>query len=162
MMDFFVKLAHSFKYAARGIVFCVSHETNLRIHIVAVIVELFTSQFYDLSRAEVILLILTCLIVIVTEMLNTAIEVVIDKVSPGYSALAKAGKDIAAGAVMISSIAAVIIAIIIFWDIDRFVMIFRFLTQDIWHISMCVASLCVFYLFVTSGKKRKIKGKKDK
>ncbi|MCH5323578.1 MAG: diacylglycerol kinase family protein [Eubacterium sp.] len=161
-MNFFIKLINSFKYAAHGIAFCVRHETNLRIHIVAMIVVFFVAQFYELSRGEIILLILTCLIVICTEMINTAIEVVIDKVSPGYSALAKAGKDIAAGAVMISAIAAVIIAVIMFWDISRFVLIFKFLTQDIWHISMMLGSLCVFYLFIAKGKKRNIKGKKDK
>lgn len=161
-MSFIKRLINSFKYAAHGISFCVQHETNLRIHIVAVIVVLFCAQFYSFSRAEIILLILTCLIVICTELINTAIEVVIDKVSPGYSALAKVGKDIAAGAVLISAAAAVIIAVIMFWDVKTFGIIFRYLTQDIWHISMLIGTLCVFYLFVSSGKKRNIKGKKDK
>ncbi len=159
-MDFFVRLAHSFKCAAHGIAYCVSHETNLRIHIVAVIVILFISQFYELSRAEIVLLILICLIVLCTEIINTAIEVVIDKVSPGYSALAKIGKDIAAGAVLLSAAAAVMIAVIMFWDIEKFALIIGFLTQDIWHISMLIGSLCVFYLFVAKGKKRKTRGTK--
>lgn len=68
-------------------------------------------------------------------MMNTAIEVVIDKVSPGYSALAKVGKDVAAGAVFVTAVAAVIIGVILFWDIEKFKIIFEFLrvTYGIWQ-----------------------------
>ena len=93
----FKRLGNSFKYAARGIRFCVSHEMNMRIHIVATMCVLYLSQFYNFTKEQFILLMITCVVVISAEMMNTAIEVVIDKVSPGYSALAKVGKDVAAG-----------------------------------------------------------------
>lgn len=156
------KLINSFKYASRGIVFCVTHETNMRIHIVALISVMFISLFYDLSGEQYILLILTCLSVISLEMINTAIEVIIDKVSPEYSALAKVGKDVAAGAVFLAAIAAVVVGIIMFWDINRFVMIFRFFVQDIGHMAYFIAYLVIAYLFITRGKKRKVKGKVNK
>ncbi len=159
-MEFFKKLLASFKHAYNGIKFCVQHETNIRIHIVAVIVVMFLSQFYDFSSQDYVLLILTCLAVIVTEMLNTAIEVVIDKISPDYSALAKIGKDIAAGAVFTSAITAIIIAAIMFSDISGLIRLWNYFTGDIFNFAMLIGSLCVFYLFVSSGKKRKIKGKK--
>ncbi len=161
-MNLFKKLYNSFKFAAHGISFCVQHETNMRIHIVATICVLYIAQFYNLSKEQFILLLLTCLAVISAEMMNTAIEVVIDKVSPGYSALAKVGKDIAAGAVFLSAGAAVVIAIVLFWDIDTFALIFRYFTADIGRFAMLVGTLCVFYLFIAKGKKRNIKGKKDK
>ena len=44
-MEFFKKLLNSFRYAANGIVFCINHETNIRIHIVATICVLFLSAF---------------------------------------------------------------------------------------------------------------------
>ena len=105
----FKRLGNSFKYAARGIRFCVSHEMNMRIHIVATMCVLYLSQFYNFTKEQFILLMITCVVVISAEMMNTAIEVVIDKVSPGYSALAKVGKDVAAGAVFVTAIAAGII-----------------------------------------------------
>lgn len=159
-MEFFKRLFYSFKYAANGIAFCVYHETNIRIHIVATICVLFLSLFYDFTKEQYILLILTCLVVICTEMLNTAIEVVIDKVSPGYSALAKIGKDIAAGAVFLSSIAAVVIGVILFGDIEKLKNVFRFFAEDMGNLAMLLGTLCIFYLFVAKGgKKRNIKGK---
>ena len=90
-----------------------------------------------------ILLIITCVTVISAEMMNTAIEVVIDKVSPGYSALAKVGKDVAAGAVFVTAIAAVIIGITLFWNTEKFVLIFRFFTGDIWNLAMLAAFACL-------------------
>lgn len=155
----FKRLAHSFKYAAHGIVFCVRHEMNMRIHIVATMCVLYLSQFYNFTKEQFILLIITCVTVISAEMMNTAIEVVIDKVSPGYSALAKVGKDVAAGSVFVTAVAAVIIGIILFWDIEKFKIIFAFFTGDIWNLAMLTAFACLSYLFIAKGKKRNIKGK---
>lgn len=108
---------------------------NMRIHIVATMCVLYLSQFYNFTKEQFILLITTCVTVISAEMMNTAIEVVIDKVSPGYSALAKVGKDVAAGAVFVTAVAAVIIGVILFWDIEKFKIIFEFLrvTYGIWQ-----------------------------
>lgn len=158
----FKRLGNSFKYAARGIRFCISHEMNMRIHIVATMCVLYLSQFYNFTKEQFILLIITCVVVISAEMMNTAIEVVIDKVSPGYSALAKVGKDVAAGAVFVTAIAAVIIGITLFWDTEKFVLIFRFFTCDIWNLAMLAAFACLAFMFVAKGKKRNIKGKMNK
>lgn len=158
----FKRLAHSFKYAAHGIAFCVSHEMNMRVHIVATMCVLYLAQFYNFTKEQFVLLIITCVVVISAEMMNTAIEVVIDKVSPGYSALAKVGKDVAAGAVFVTAIAAAIIGIILFWDTDRFRIIFEYFTGDVWNMAMLIAFVCLAYLFIAKGKKRNIKGKMNK
>lgn len=131
----------------------------MRIHIVATMCVLYLSQFYNFTKEQFILLIITCVTVISAEMMNTAIEVVIDKVSPGYSALAKVGKDVAAGAVFVTAVAAVIIGVILFWDIEKFKIIFEFFTGDIWNLAMLTAFVCLSYLFIAKGKKRNIKGK---
>lgn len=161
-MDKLYSLAKSFKYAFNGIRFCVRHEKNMRIHIVATLYVLYFSQFYNFTRAEYILLILTCVIVLSLEMLNTAIEVVIDKVSPEYSALAKVGKDVAAGAVFVSALAAVIIGVCLFWDIDTFRIMWEYFTGDIFNLAMLVGISGCAFLFINSAKKRKIKGKINK
>ena len=132
---------------------------NMRIHIVATMCVLYLSQFYNFTKEQFILLIITCVTVISAEMMNTAIEVVIDKASPGYSALAKVGKDVAAGAVFVTAVAAVIIGVILFWDIEKFKIIFEFFTGDIWNLAMLTAFDCLSYLFIAKGKKRNIKGK---
>lgn len=154
-----MKLLKSFQYAINGIVFCVRHERNMRIHIVAMLYVAFFSQFYDLSRSEVILLIITCALVMITELVNTSIEVIIDKVSPNYSPLAKVGKDIAAGAVFLSAISAVIVGVVLFWDLERFKLIWEYFVCDWSKLVMLIGFSTIAVVFIRSGKKRNIKGK---
>ena len=120
------KLGMSFVYAGRGIAYCLRHERNIRIHIVALLYVLFFSQFYNFSKSEYMILILTCSTVIALELINTAIEIVIDKVSPKFSVFAMMGKDVAAGGVLVGAIGAVIVGVILFWDIEVFKEIFCF------------------------------------
>lgn len=108
----------SFQYAIAGIVSSILSERNIRIHLVVTIYVLYFARFYSLSRAEYILLILTICFVIATEMLNTAIETVVDLVTEAYARLAKIAKDVAAGAVLVAAFAAVVVGIILFFDID--------------------------------------------
>jgi diacylglycerol kinase len=87
----------------------------MKIHITAMLVVMLCAGFCGFSRAEWVLLILTCSAVISLEMVNTAIELLTDKISPEYSKLAKAVKDIAAGAVLVAAFAAAAIGVILFW-----------------------------------------------
>lgn len=153
-------LRMSFVYALRGVAFCIRHERNMRIHLVAVVAVMYLSQFYELSRAEVILLVMTCMLVMAFEMINTAVEVVIDKVSPAYSPLAKVGKDVAAGAVFLSAVMAVIVGLVLFWDIDTFGVIARYFFTDIYNFGMLLGFGTISFLFISSAKKRNIKGKR--
>jgi diacylglycerol kinase (ATP) len=138
-----------------GIMFSAKYERNMRIHIVAMLYVLYFARFYNFTRAEIILLILTCVIAITMEMLNTSIEVVIDKVSPHYHTLAKIGKDVAAGAVLIATIGAVIIGIILFWDTAVFFQIWLTFSSSMINGLMFLGSLMLSFLFINSGKKRK-------
>ncbi|MDR2558936.1 MAG: diacylglycerol kinase family protein [Oscillospiraceae bacterium] len=143
-----------------GILFSARYERNMRIHIVAMLYVLYFTRFYNFTRAEIILLILTCIIAITTEMLNTSIEVVIDKVSPGYHTLAKIGKDVAAGAVLIATTGAVIIGIILFWDTDVFFQVWLTFSGSAINGLLFAGSLMLAFLFINSGKKRKAKIRK--
>ena len=89
-------LFDSFKCAFKGIAFVMRHERNMRIHLVAALYIAFFSAFYSFSKSEIILLVITCALVMIFEVLNTSIEVIVDKVSPKYSPLAKVAKDAAA------------------------------------------------------------------
>ncbi|MCM1055145.1 MAG: diacylglycerol kinase family protein [Bacteroides sp.] len=151
-------LINSFRCAFKGIAFVIRHERNMRIHMVCVLYAAFFSAFYDLSKAEIILLVMTCALVMIFEILNTAIEVIVDKVSPKYSPLAKVAKDAAAGAVLLSAIMAVIVGAVLFFDIERFKLILLFFSE--WsNLLMFIGFSAIAVVFVTSGKKRNIKGK---
>lgn len=148
------KLGKSFRYAVRGFVFCLRHERNLRIHLTATAYVLAFSYFYSFSRSEYALLILTCAAVIAAELFNTAIEVVIDKVSPKFNVFAMIGKDIAAGAVLVTAVGAAVVGVILFWDTDVFAEIFRFFTSGWLPPLALLASAVLSVLFIFSTKKR--------
>ncbi|MDR2531338.1 MAG: diacylglycerol kinase family protein [Oscillospiraceae bacterium] len=151
---------NSFKYAVGGIFFCIKYERNMRIHIVITIYVLYFSTFYEFTRVETILLILTCVAAVSLEMVNTAIEVVIDKVSPNYHTLAKIGKDVAAGAVLIATIAAVAIGIMLFWNTEMFVKIWFYFTGSVINGLLMLGSVLLAVFFINSGKKRKARIRK--
>lgn len=148
------KLGMSFVYAGRGIAYCVRHERNIRIHIVALLYVLYFSTFYDFSRAEYALLILTCAVIMALELINTAIEVVIDKVSPRFNVFAMMGKDIAAGGVLVGAIGSVIIAVILFWNTDVFAEIFNYFTANFYRPLILAATAAISIIFISKTKQR--------
>ncbi len=108
------KIIKSFGYALRGIWLVVKTQRNFRIHLFAAIVVILAGFLFNLSHNEWAILILTIFVVFSAEAFNTAIEKVIDLISPGYNKLAGEAKDIAAGAVLLTAIMAIIIGMIIF------------------------------------------------
>ena len=154
-------LRKSFVHALRGIAVCIRYERNMRIHIAATVYVIFTALFfYDLTRAELILLILTCVSVMSLEIINTAIEVLTDKASPEYSALAKVAKDTAAGAVLLASFMAVVIGVILFWDIEKFKEIAAFFGQSLSMSVVLILSVILSGIFIFTGKERRKRGKR--
>lgn len=151
-------LLNSFKCAFKGIAFVVQHERNMRIHIVCLLYVAFFSAFYDFTKTEIVLLVITCALVMIFEVLNTSIEVIVDKVSPKYSPLARVAKDAAAGAVLLSAIMAVTVGFILFFDMECIKLILQFLGEPS-NLLMFIGFSAIAVVFVTSGKKRNIKGK---
>jgi len=107
------KFFRSFKYAIAGIK-QVMAEQNFRFDLMVAFVVIVAGAFTGLSKIEWIILVIIIALMLALEMLNTAIEHVVDLASPDIHPLAKAAKDIAAGAVLVFAIASVIIGILIF------------------------------------------------
>jgi len=108
------KRIKSFYYAGKGIKNLIKKESNARLHIVATILVISAGIIFNVSTIQWIIIILCIGAVFTTEALNTAIERLVDLVSPEYNKLAGEVKDIAAGAVLICSIAAAIAGLLIF------------------------------------------------
>ena len=101
----------SFKYAWAGVCYAFTTQRNFRIHTLVGIVAVSLGAWLSVSAVEMAVITMTCAIVMVLELINTAIESVVDlTVKQSYHELAKIAKDCAAGAVLISAIAAVIVA----------------------------------------------------
>ncbi len=109
-------VARSFNHAYRGLVYAVRTQRNMRFHVVASAVVLVLSLLVGASRLELALLVLVIAAVFVTEMLNTALEFTVDLVTREYHPLAKLAKDVSAGAVLVTSIAAVAVGYLILGD----------------------------------------------
>ena len=108
------KLINSFKYAIEGIISSFKTERNMKIHVLAMIVVIALGLFFKLNKVEWCFIIIAIASVISAELFNTAIETVVDMVSPERNPKAKLVKDIAAGAVFIVAIGSAIIGFIIF------------------------------------------------
>ena len=101
-------------FAIEGIATFFKTQHNAWIHALAAIIVVFAGFVLNVNSNEWCLLTFAIALVIVAEMLNTAIEFLTDLVSPNHNQQAKKVKDVAAGAVLISSIAAVVIGLIVF------------------------------------------------
>jgi diacylglycerol kinase (ATP) len=101
----------SFKYAWQGVKYSFITQRNFRVHTVMASVAISLGFYLHSTTVEMAIISLTCATVMVLELLNTAIESVVDlTVKQTYHELAKIAKDCAAGAVFISAIAAVLVA----------------------------------------------------
>lgn len=103
------KLLGPFRVALAGILFTFKTQRHMRFHVYVVLVVLLLGIFVNLAMREMLVLLFTISLVVVAEMFNSAIEATVDLVSPGYHPMAKFAKDIAAGAVLITTIVALVV-----------------------------------------------------
>lgn len=106
----------SFNYAVQGIISSITTERNMKFHYLAAIAIIILSLFFNLSRIEFMFMIFAVTFVVVMELINTAIERTIDLITQEYHPVAKLVKDISAGAVLIASLNALVIAYLLFFD----------------------------------------------
>ena len=106
----------SFNYAVSGIIIALKTEKNMRIHYAIALSVIILSLFFDFSRTEFLLLLFAISLVVVAEMVNTAIERVIDLITEDYHPLARLVKDVAAGAVLIAAINSIVVGYLLFFD----------------------------------------------
>ena len=110
----FRKQLRSFGYAWKGIRCCVGKEQNLSFHLIATAVVVIAGFASGITRTEWMIVLLCIGVVIAAELFNTAIEKLVDLVSPERHPIAGQVKDIAAGAVLVCAATAAIIGLIIF------------------------------------------------
>jgi diacylglycerol kinase (ATP) len=107
-------LLDSFNFAFEGIIHVLRTQRNLRIHFAIAVGVLITALIVDVTKIELIALLLSVTFVLIAEMLNTAVEAAIDIATTSFDPMAKLAKDIAAGAVLIAAINALAVGYIVF------------------------------------------------
>lgn len=110
----FKKQLRSFGYAWKGIRCCVGKEQNLSFHLIVTVLTIIAGFLLDITRTDWMIVILCIGVVIAAELFNTAIEKLVDLVSPERHPIAGQVKDIAAGAVLVCAATAAIIGLVVF------------------------------------------------
>jgi len=110
------KFLISVRCASNGIRYALTTERNIRVHLLVFILVLIASFILEISKIEFLLILGVSAVNFSLELTNTAIERLADKVSPEYNKQIGVVKDVMAGAVLISSIFAIIVGLIIFYE----------------------------------------------
>lgn len=142
----------SLNCAVEGVIYAVRHQKHIKYFFTLAAISLFLSLILNLPAIEFVLFSLSIVILLFAEMVNTAIESTIDLIcGKQYHPLAKAAKDVAAGAVLISSIAVCIMGYIIFskYLLNPFSAGLRIMNEFTGHIAV-VALLIVLIAVVAS------------
>jgi diacylglycerol kinase len=110
----FFKRLMSFKHAFNGLKILLREEHNSRIHVFATVVVIILGSIFDLNTYEWIAIIFSIGLVIISEIINTAIENISDFISPEKNEKIKKIKDLSAAAVLVSAITAFLIGFMVF------------------------------------------------
>jgi diacylglycerol kinase len=116
-------IVKSFKYAYDGYEAAFKYEPNFRVHLITTCIVTILGIAFQIQTMEWIILCLTIAAVIILELINTAIEKIVDLASPRIHPKAKIAKDVSAAAVLTSAIAAIIIGGLIFGP--RVILLFK-------------------------------------
>ena len=107
-------LPTSFLYAAKGLRYAFSTQRNFRIHVGFAIVAFTLGLFLGLNKSDFAIMVLTATSVLIVELLNTAIESVVDlAIGKKFHPLAQIAKDCSAAAVLVASISSLLIAVLL-------------------------------------------------
>lgn len=135
-----IKFLLSFRYAFEGIWYCIVTQRNFRFHTMAALSAIILSAEYELTRAEMLVLTFTIVFVLISEMINTALEAVVDMTANGYNPYAKIAKDVVAGSVLVSAIAASVTGIVLFYRDGYF-----------WYVLGEYIKNPLFWLYIAAG-----------
>ena len=164
----FMRFLKGFRYAFRGMFYAMHTQKNMRFHFAIMAFMFFfllRYDFFEISRGQFAVLALTCGIVLSLEFVNSSIEAVVDLVSPEYNKLAGIAKDTAAGAVLMSAIAAVVVGLIIMLQPQAFSAMGRYYAAHIGEliaVLIAIVLAVVWVLFPRKDVKDKAKDKKEK
>lgn len=107
-------LGHAFSCARAGLHYAIASQRNFKVHAVFAVLAIILGFALQIGTAEWLAIVLCMVAVFSFELINTAVESVVDLVSPEWNELAKHAKDCAAASVYVAAIGSVIVAVIVF------------------------------------------------
>jgi diacylglycerol kinase len=117
------KFIAGFGYAFSGLWYALRTQVNMQVHLAIAALAIILGIILRISSVEFALVFVAIAGVLIAELFNTVIELCVDLASPDYHPLAKRAKDVAAGAVLLSAMLAIVIALFVYgphvWAIMR-------------------------------------------
>lgn len=110
------KWIRNFRYAYEGIQYALSSQRHMKFHFTVSVFVLLFAMLLRLSKLDILFILASITLVIVMEMINTAVEKTVDLAMPDRHPLAKIAKDVAAGAVLVTAVFAVAVGAIVFYE----------------------------------------------
>ena len=153
----------SANYAIEGILYAAKTQRHVRYHFYSAAIALLLSYILGISRTEFVLIALAVIVVLLAELFNTAVEAVVDLLSPERHEKARIAKDVAAGSVMITAFGAAVIGYIILAPplYESFREGFRIAKHSAEEISIAAVVLVLILVVITKayfGKGTPLKG----
>ena len=101
-------------FSIKGIFWMLKSERNFQLEVLALIVNLFLMVYFQLNSTDVVLIFIVCFLILIAEIINTAIEKICDFVEPNFNKKIGLIKDIAAGAVILATLLSIITGILVY------------------------------------------------
>ena len=110
------RIVDSFNFAIEGLTEAIRNEKHMKVHILLAIIVVILAILTNAAKSEILIISVSVSFVMITELINTSVEALVDLISPKRHPLAKLAKDVAAGAVLIAAINALCVGYLIFYD----------------------------------------------
>jgi len=146
-------LIDSFNYAFEGIIHVLRTQRNMRLHFAIAFVVIVVAIVVNVTKLELIALLISIAFVLIAEMINTAVEAAIDIATTSFDPMAKLAKDIAAGAVLIAAVNAVAVGYLVFANkvANRSADLLDRLRQEPAELTLAALLLTVFVVIATKA-----------
>jgi diacylglycerol kinase (ATP) len=149
--------------AIEGILHAAKTQRHLRYHFYSAVAVLVLSYILGVERTDFLIISIAVILVLLAEMINTAIEYVVDMISPEHSEKARITKDVAAGAVLITAFGAAVLGYIILFPyfsrvFEQGIDIAKHSKEEITIISVILVLIIVVVLKAYSGKGHPLRG----
>jgi diacylglycerol kinase (ATP) len=153
----------SFGFAWEGLTFCFSTQRHMRVHFAIMALVLVAAWGLQVTQPELLQLLTAMVLVLMAEMINTAVEYAIDLSTDGYDPRAKVAKDVAAGAVLLAAVYSVAVAVLVFSSNRRLTEIMRSVpAQREWPVAsviqLVVIGLLLLSILITYVKRATRRG----
>jgi len=159
----FRQFVKSVNHAVEGILHAAKTQRHLRYHFYSATAVLLLSYILGISRIEFLIISLSVIAVLLAEMVNTAVETIVDIISPEHAEKAKVAKDIAAGAVFVTSIGVAFVGYVILMPyileyFERGLHIAKHTDEEITYLALLIVVILVVITKSYFGKGRPLKG----